>query len=96
MLTDLFHPNLCIIMSQYAHLSTPDPEYAALFAKIPYREPAKDVKIVRERVTKYFISTSKEHFRPHLPQGTCLILALCNFKHYVPIQYRDRFPVSGR
>jgi hypothetical protein len=56
-------------MSQYAYLTTPDPEWAELFAKIPYREPSKDVRVARERVEKYFVSASKERFRPDLPQG---------------------------
>ena len=64
-----FFQKICVRKSQYAYLSTPDPEYAVLFSQIPYREPTKDVHIARERVEKFFISSCREHFRPHLPQG---------------------------
>jgi hypothetical protein len=57
--------------SKYAYLGTPDPEYEELFAKIPHREPSNDIEIVRGHVEKYFVSISREHFRPHLPPGMC-------------------------
>ncbi|THH19402.1 hypothetical protein EW146_g1770 [Bondarzewia mesenterica] len=55
-------------MSQYADLATPDPEYAALFAQMPRRSPTQDIQLIRERVNKFFISITKEHFRQYLPE----------------------------
>ncbi|KAJ7476453.1 Alpha/Beta hydrolase protein [Mycena latifolia] len=56
-------------MSQYAQLSTPDPELLEILSKLPPLEPSgpMDVEIQRNFMTNVAVPRIQEGHRPHLP-----------------------------
>lgn len=40
-------------MAQYAHLSTPDPEWAEISAHFPPAKPVESIQTYREEIVKY-------------------------------------------
>ena len=60
-------------MAQYAHLSTPDPEYEQIFKSSPRLPPPKDIDAVRQLMDVILVGIVKEHYRPLLPDGTAFV-----------------------
>ena len=58
-------------MSQYAHLSKPDPEFAALFEKInpPRPTPPPDIAAAQEGWIKHGQAPYVEYEKARLPPG---------------------------
>ncbi|THH13380.1 hypothetical protein EW146_g6833 [Bondarzewia mesenterica] len=57
-------------MSQYAHLSTPDPDFAVYLAQLPpATNYATDVLLSREHISKIWLPQMRERLAPTSPPG---------------------------
>ncbi|KAJ7713659.1 Alpha/Beta hydrolase protein [Mycena maculata] len=65
-------------MSQYAHLSDPDPEFAHAFSKLPVLPPPVDPLQAGRSFMAAMASKSKENNRPMLPHHSSYSIEDCN------------------
>ncbi|KAI0942643.1 hypothetical protein AcW1_003217 [Taiwanofungus camphoratus] len=72
-------------MAQYSHLSTPDPEFAALLAHLPSIPPwyeVEDAALLRQQFNAGFIGMIQNNLRPKLPPKSAYRLQ----DHQVPVE----------
>jgi hypothetical protein len=79
LLTAHIHPPKLQLMAEYAHLSTPDPEFSVLWSKLQAAYPPPGTITVasqRHAMTSIVNPKVMDNLRPHLPPGTHLLRAL--------------------